>query len=37
MERPLNQPEPLPSDNFKTNLIQKDLKINPPDTKYFVY
>lgn len=35
MGSPLQNPETLPGDNFLVNKAQKELKINPPDTKYF--
>jgi len=35
MEQPLNNAEHLPVDNFQVNKVQKDLKINPPDTKEY--
>ena len=36
MEQPLKTPEGIPVDNFQVNKVQKDLKINPPDTKFFL-
>lgn len=35
MEQPLKAPEGIPVDNFQVNKVQKDLKINPPDTKEY--